>query len=100
MNEIGRLAIQYPAKAPDKGQVELAGTGQRRYRDARLGCHRLNSRVTRANQEIVDSPRVQPLKQPDHLLRAAVKVAPGFDMDDFHLRRAVPGGIDLGCTKG
>jgi hypothetical protein len=27
-------------------------------------------------------------------------VAAGLDMDDFHLWLEIPGGIDLGCTRG
>jgi hypothetical protein len=100
MDEIGCLAIQNPAKTPDEGQVELTGTGQRRYRDARTGCYRLDRGVAGADQEIVDPPRFKTSDQPDNLLRSAIKMTPGFDMDNFHRRIAVPGGIDLGCTKG
>jgi hypothetical protein len=33
-------------------------------------------------------------------LRTTVEVTSGLDMNDFHLRGAVPGSIDLGCTTG
>ncbi len=78
----GRLNVL--SKPVGEWKIQVARTKQISNLDARATCRRIDPRLRRANQRTVMTPLEQRRNQVNHLLRATVKMAPGFDMQYFH----------------
>jgi hypothetical protein len=100
VDNIRSLVRQYATQSPDEAEIQVAGTRQCHDPDAQFARYGFDGGVPCANEDIVDSPGLKPLHEPDDLLRATVEMAPRLDVHDFHLKLAILAGIDLACTRG
>ena len=84
MHEIGFGFLQVLRQSVGERQVEVAGTEQVTNGDGGGACRRVDARARRAHQRTVVAASHKRRYQVDHLLRTAIEMASGFDMQYFH----------------
>jgi hypothetical protein len=83
VNDIGPGQAQKAPEPPCETNVDITRARYRLYVQPRGRRNRVNVRVRWANELALDTRRCQSFQQPDDLLRATIKVTPGFHVDSL-----------------
>lgn len=97
MKNIGFLFTQQRMKPPGKAKIMFAGAGDVGDLQSGIPGYFVDGGPRRTNQQRIHAAVNQPANEPDHLLSAAIEVATGFDVYDFHSTLL---GIDFVSDRG